>query len=153
MCTWTFLSIKKKNYPHSVFSLFWRENILVGLERIHLDTTIYFPSSLPNQIYSKKVFILIFFPKFSIHFVSPSNTPLVKQYVIQLIVITYITQNLINTRCRTQQSYNQKSSIQSIQDSLLKSMQSSLGHIMDSKLQCPLAVGIIGLITLLYHFS
>ena len=32
MCTWAFLTIKK-NYLHSVFSLLWEENILVGLRR------------------------------------------------------------------------------------------------------------------------
>ena len=90
MCTWAFLSIKKKNYPHSVFSLFWRENILVGPERKHLDTIIYFPSSLPNQIYSKKVFIRIFFPKFSIHLISPSNKHTLSKVVCHLAHCNYL---------------------------------------------------------------
>ena len=55
-----------------VFSPFWRE-LLVGLGRKHLGPTIYFPSSLPNQTHSKKVFLPIFFLKFSIHPVSPLN--------------------------------------------------------------------------------
>ena len=58
---WAFLSIKKKFIPLSFLP------ILVGLERKHLSPTIYFPSSLSNQIYSKKVFLPIFSPKFSIH--------------------------------------------------------------------------------------
>ena len=36
------------SFPLSVFSPFWRENFLVGLERKYLGLTIYFPSSPPN---------------------------------------------------------------------------------------------------------
>ena len=57
MCTWIFLLIKK-NYSHSIFSLFKRENILVVSGRKHLDLTIFF-FSLPNQTHSKKVFLII----------------------------------------------------------------------------------------------
>ena len=60
-CIWAFLSIKKKFIPFIFLP------ILVGLERKHLSPIIYFPSSLSNQIYSKKVFLPIFSPKFSIH--------------------------------------------------------------------------------------
>ena len=49
------------------------QNILVGLGRKHLGPTIYFSSSPPNQTYSKKNFIPIFSPKFSIHHVSLPN--------------------------------------------------------------------------------
>ena len=41
--------------------------------RKHLDPTIYFSSFSPNQIYSKKNFLPIFSPKFSIQPISPSN--------------------------------------------------------------------------------
>ena len=58
---------------YSVFSPFWGENILVGPRREYLDSTIYFPFSLPNQSHSKKVFLPIFSPKFSLHLVSPLN--------------------------------------------------------------------------------
>ena len=64
---------QEKIHPHLVFSLFWRENILVGSERKHLGPTIYFPSFLSNQTHSKKVFFFIFSPKFFIHHVSPPN--------------------------------------------------------------------------------
>ena len=64
---------QEKIHPHSVFSPFWRENILVGLGRKHLGTTIYFPSSLPNQTHTKKVFLPIFSPKFSVHPYFSSN--------------------------------------------------------------------------------
>ena len=64
---------QEKIHPHSVFSLFWRENILVGQGRKYLGPTIYFPSSSPNQTHSKKIFLPIFSPKFSINPVSPLN--------------------------------------------------------------------------------
>ena len=48
-------------------------SILVGLRRKYLDSTIYYPFFLSNQTHSKKVFLAIFSPKFSIHFVSPRN--------------------------------------------------------------------------------
>ena len=38
--------------PFSFF-LFWRENFLVGLEKKHLNPTIYFSFFLPNQTHSK----------------------------------------------------------------------------------------------------
>ena len=82
MCTWTFLSIKKKKLSSLSF--------LSILERKHLDTTIYFPSSLPNQICSKKVFIFIFFPKFSIHLISPSNKHTLSQVVCHLAHCNYL---------------------------------------------------------------
>ena len=47
-CIWTFLSIKKPLFLPSVFSTFWSENFLVGLERKHLSPTIYFHSSPLN---------------------------------------------------------------------------------------------------------
>ena len=55
------------------FSLHFGENFLVNQERKHMSSTIYFPSSPPNQTHSKKVFLLIFSPKFSIHPISLSN--------------------------------------------------------------------------------
>ena len=42
-------------------------------EKKHLGPTIYFPSCLPNQIHSKKVYLPMFFSKFSIHPISPPN--------------------------------------------------------------------------------
>jgi len=64
---------QEKIHLHSVFSPFWEENILVGLERKHLGSTIYFPSLPPNQTHSKKNFLPIFSPKFFIHPISPPN--------------------------------------------------------------------------------
>ena len=72
-CTWTFLSIKQPHFLSSVFSLFWRENFLVSPSRIHPNPIISFPFSPPNQTHSKKVFIHIFSPKFSIHPILPPN--------------------------------------------------------------------------------
>ena len=45
---------QEKIHPHLVFSPFWRENILMGPGRKHLDPTIYFPSSLLTKHTSKK---------------------------------------------------------------------------------------------------
>ena len=64
---------QEKIHHSSVFSPFQRENILVGLGRKHLCPTTYFPSSLSNQTHTKKVFLPIFSPKFSIHLISPPN--------------------------------------------------------------------------------
>ena len=50
-------------YPHSIFSPFWRGNILVGPRRKHLGSTINFPFSPPNQTHSKKVFFSYFLSK------------------------------------------------------------------------------------------
>ena len=73
MCTWVFLSIKKKFIP-TQFSLHFEEKTFwVGLGRKHLSSTIYFPSFLPNQTHSKKVFIPIFSSKFFIYPISPPN--------------------------------------------------------------------------------
>ena len=72
-CTWTFLSIKQPHFLSSVFSLFWRENFLVSPRRKHPSPIISFPFSPPNQTHSKKVFIHIFSPKFSIDPISPPN--------------------------------------------------------------------------------
>ena len=54
--TWAFLSIKQPYFLPSIFSPFWEENFLVGPRKKHLGSIIYFPFSLPNQTYSKKVF-------------------------------------------------------------------------------------------------
>ena len=57
------------NSFHSVFFIFWRENILLGPGRKHLDLTYQFFSLLsPDQTPTKKVFILIFSSKFSFLF-------------------------------------------------------------------------------------
>ena len=58
---------------YSVFSPFWRENILVGTGRKHLNLTIYFSFFLSNQTHSKKVLFSIFSLKFSIYPISLSN--------------------------------------------------------------------------------
>ena len=68
-----FSSIKQPHFLISVSSQFWGENFLVGSERKHLGLNTYFPSSSPNQMYSKKNFLSIFSQKFSIHFISPPN--------------------------------------------------------------------------------
>ena len=68
----------EKMHPYPVLSLFWEENILVGLRRKHLSPTIYFPSSPSNQTHSKKVFFPIFFLKFSIHPISPQKNHTLK---------------------------------------------------------------------------
>ena len=73
MCTWAFLSIKKK-FILTQFSLHFREKIFWWAQgEKHLGATIYFPSSPPNQTHFKKVFLPIFFPKFFIHSISPPN--------------------------------------------------------------------------------
>ena len=64
---------QEKIHPYSIFSPFWGENFLVGPERKHLNPTIYFPSSPPNETHFKKVFFPIFSPKFFIHPISPPN--------------------------------------------------------------------------------
>ena len=73
---------QEKINSHSVFSSFWKENILVGLGRKYLGPTIYFLSSPPNQTHSKKVFLSIFSPKFSIHHISPPNKHKGKKEII-----------------------------------------------------------------------
>ena len=94
MCTRAFLSIKQSYFFPSVISSFWGENFLMGSKEKHLNPTIYFPSSLPNQIYSKKVFLPIFPLQFFIHPISfflffgklfilfhfQTNTPLIYEY-------------------------------------------------------------------------
>ena len=76
-CTYVFFSIKQLHFLPSVLSPFWGGNFLVGL-----GSTIYFPSSLPNQTHLKKVFILIFSPKFSIHPISPSYKHTLKELIV-----------------------------------------------------------------------
>ena len=72
-CTLAILSIKQPDFLPLVFSPFWRENFLVGSGRKRLNPIIYFPFSLSNQTHSKKVFLPIFSPKFSIHPISSLN--------------------------------------------------------------------------------
>ena len=48
------LVIYLSNSSHIVFSLFWKENFLVGFGRKHLNPTIIFLSALPYQTLSKK---------------------------------------------------------------------------------------------------
>ena len=67
---------QEKIHPHLVFSPFWRENILMGPGRKHLDPTIYFPSSLLTKHTSKKfsfLFSLQSFPSTLFHL--QTNTP------------------------------------------------------------------------------
>ena len=49
------------------------KKFLVRPGRKHMDPTIYFPSFPPNQTNSKKVFLLIFSSKFSLHPISHPN--------------------------------------------------------------------------------
>ena len=84
MCkyTWVFLSSIYQIAP--IFSLFQKENILVGLKRKHLSPTNFFPSPSSNQTPTKKVFLPIFSPKFFIRlFHFQTITPL--NYVITTV--------------------------------------------------------------------
>ena len=60
-------------FIYKVFSLFWKKKLFGGLkEKIPRPYHLFsFPPS--NLTHSKKVFILIFSPKFLIHFISPLN--------------------------------------------------------------------------------
>ena len=81
---------KESDEPHfllSVFSPFWRENFLLNPGRKHVDPTIYFPFFPPNQTHSKKVFILIFSLKFSIHSISPRNKHTLREETVATINI------------------------------------------------------------------
>ena len=83
MCKCKFLSIKWPHFLPSVFSPFRGENILVGPRRKNSDPTIYFPSSPPNQIHSKKFsfpFSLRNFPSTLFHL--QTNTSLVFSFLI-----------------------------------------------------------------------
>ena len=73
---------KKKQWRRTISSLIfslqfslhsWEKNFLVGPGRKHMDPIIYFPSSSPNQTHSKKIFLLIFSSKFSLHPISHPN--------------------------------------------------------------------------------
>ena len=55
-CTWALSSKNDAQFLPLVFSPIWGENFLMGLGRKHLGPTIYFLSSPPNQIHSKKFF-------------------------------------------------------------------------------------------------
>ena len=82
MCKCKFSSIKRPHFLPSVFSPFWGENILVGPRRKNPDPTIYFPSSPPNQIHSKKFsfsFSLQSFPSTLFHL--QTNTSLVFSFL------------------------------------------------------------------------
>ena len=81
---------QEKIHPHSVFSSFWGENILVGPGRKCLGPTIYFPSFLPNQTHSKKVILPIFSPKFSIYPISPPNKHTLRESGAQLELFFYL---------------------------------------------------------------
>ena len=92
-CTWVFSSIKQSHFLPLVFFSFWRENFLVSPERKYLGPTIYFPSSPPNQTDSKKVFLPIFFPKFSIHSISPPNKHTLRVFALALVYSCIIIKN------------------------------------------------------------
>ena len=62
----------KTSSPLNFFSIFWRKHF-GGSRKKYLNSTIYFPSPLPNQTHSKKVFFPIFSSKFYIHLISPLN--------------------------------------------------------------------------------
>ena len=82
-CTWVFLSIKKKCIPPSFLPI---------LEKKHSSSTIYFPSSPANQTHSKKVFIHIFSPNFSIHLISPPNKHTLLRF---LALLNFIRRKII----------------------------------------------------------
>ena len=76
-CTWAFLSKNDVQFFPSIFSPFWRENVLVGQGEKHLDPTIYFPFSPPNQTHSKKFYFPFSLQSFlSTLFHLRTNTPL-----------------------------------------------------------------------------
>ena len=77
------------NSPHSVFSLFWRENILVDLRRKHLGPTNFVPFRPSNQTPTKKVFLHIFFSKFFIHPILPQNKHTLKDWEIFFLYYYY----------------------------------------------------------------
>ena len=54
--TWAFLSIKQSHFFPSIFSLFWKENVLIDSERKHSNPIIYFPYSPQNQRHSKSTY-------------------------------------------------------------------------------------------------
>ena len=72
-CTRVFLANQLLHFLLSSFLSILGKKILVVLGRKHSDPTIYFPFSLPNQTHSKKVFLSIFSPIFSIHLILPPN--------------------------------------------------------------------------------
>ena len=82
-CTWVFLSIKKKCIPPSFLPI---------LERKHSGSTIYFPSSPASETHSKKVFIHIFSPNFSIHLISPPNKHTLLRF---LALLNFIRRKII----------------------------------------------------------
>ena len=77
-----FLKAHFRSFFLSVFSLFWRENFLMGQKEKHLSSTIYFPSSPLNQTHSKKVFLPIFSSKFSIIPISLPNKHTLRDFGI-----------------------------------------------------------------------
>ena len=77
-----FLEAHFRSFFLSVFSLFWRENFLMGQKEKHLSSTIYFPSSPLNQTHSKKVFLPIFSSKFSIIPISLPNKHTLRDFGI-----------------------------------------------------------------------
>ena len=56
-----------------VFFSILERKFLVSLQRKHSSSTFYFFFSPPKQTHSKKVFLPIFFSKFSIHLILPPN--------------------------------------------------------------------------------
>ena len=75
--------------PFSFLSILERK-IFGGPGRKHLDPTIYFPSSPPNQTHFKKVFLPIFSPKSFIHSISPPN----KHMLVQISAHLYLYINI-----------------------------------------------------------
>ena len=57
MCTWTYLLIKKK-FIFTLFSPHFEKNFLMRPKKKYLSFTIYIPSPQPNQIHSKKFYVL-----------------------------------------------------------------------------------------------
>ena len=72
---------QEKMHPHSVFSPFWRENILVGSRRKHLDPIIYFHSS-PIK-HTPKFFFSCFL------FISPPNKHTLKPETLNNVNIFF----------------------------------------------------------------
>ena len=68
---------QEKIHPHSIFSQFWKENILMDLGRKHSDLTIYFLSSYPTKRTLKKISFLFSLQSFpSTLFYLQTNTQL-----------------------------------------------------------------------------
>ena len=95
MCAHVFGIFVEKIYPSSIFSLSWKENILVGGENTWILLTVYFLFFPPmTQPHSKKNFSFIFSPKFFIHFISPLNKHTLNISILYDILLDWILKQI-----------------------------------------------------------